>query len=682
MLKKYTFIASALLCAQITTASSQNPEITEVVSVATRAETAVSDIIGSVALLDEGTLNLVSHSHIQESLSRLAGVNLHRGNGQEYLPAVRSPVLTGAGGCGGFLMAEDGIPLRAAGFCNINELFEAHTEMAQRIEVLRGTGTALYGSNAMHGIINVVTPGISDQRRLALEVGADDYRRLKLHAGTDNLSVAVSLTHDGGYRDQSGFDQQKVSLRHSYAENDLTIDTGMTLTNLNQETAGFIVGLNAYEDRAQIKGNLNPEAYRDVKSARVWSRISRTLGDNSLVITPYLRDTKMDFLQHFLPGDPLEENGQQSAGVQLGYYGELSDGINLIAGIDAELTDAYLKQSQDSPTQGSPFLQATIPVGMHYDYQVDASMVAPFINLDWGYSQRLKLNAGLRFESVRYDYNNNMLAGRTAEDGTECGFGGCRYSRPESGKNSFDNWSSNLGASYVLSSNQDIYMRLAKGFRAPQAAELYRLQRAQQITDLESESIDSIELGLTGRYQQVSYKLAFYHMEKDQVIFRDSDFFNVSDGNTEHQGVELELDYRINQALTASLSATQARHTYLDSSLLDGVDIRGNDIDTAPRSFGSVRLAWTPNESQSLELEWQSMGSYYLDPENLHSYQGHDLMHLRGSLNLSPSMRLFANISNLTDKRYAERADYTGFTQERYFPGMPRTARIGIEMLW
>jgi len=682
MLKKYTFIASALLCAQITTASSQNPEITEVVSVATRAETAVSDIIGSVALLDERTLNLVSHSHIQESLSRLAGVNLHRGNGQEYLPAVRSPVLTGAGGCGGFLMAEDGIPLRAAGFCNINELFEAHTEMAQRIEVLRGTGTTLYGSNAMHGIINVVTPGISDQRRLALEVGADDYRRLKLHAGTDNLSVAASLTHDGGYRDQSGFDQQKVSLRHSYAENDLTIDTGMTLTNLNQETAGFIVGLNAYEDRAQIKGNLNPEAYRDVKSARVWSRISRTLGDNRLVITPYLRDTKMDFLQHFLPGDPLEENGQQSAGVQLGYYGELSDGINLIAGIDAELTDAYLKQSQDSPTQGSPFLQATIPVGMHYDYQVDASMVAPFINLDWGYSQRLKLNAGLRFESVRYDYNNNMLAGRTAEDGTECGFGGCRYSRPESGKNSFDNWSSNLGASYVLSSNQDIYMRLAKGFRAPQAAELYRLQRAQQITDLESESIDSIELGLTGRYQQVSYKLAFYHMEKDQVIFRDSDFFNVSDGNTEHQGVELELDYRINQALTASLSATQARHTYLDSSLLDGVDIRGNDIDTAPRSFGSVRLAWTPNESQSLELEWQSMGSYYLDPENLHSYQGHDLMHLRGSLNLSPAMRLFANISNLTDKRYAERADYTGFTQERYFPGMPRTARIGIEMLW
>ena len=111
---------------------------------------------------------------MQQALSRVAGVNLHRGNGQEYLPAMRSPVLTGAGGCGGFLMQEDGIALRAAGFCNINELFEANTEMAQRIEVLRGTGTVLHGSNAMHGVINIVTPAPSSGSKASLEIGADD----------------------------------------------------------------------------------------------------------------------------------------------------------------------------------------------------------------------------------------------------------------------------------------------------------------------------------------------------------------------------------------------------------------------------------------------------------------------------------------------------------------------------
>ncbi|MGB2155262.1 MAG: TonB-dependent receptor plug domain-containing protein, partial [Porticoccaceae bacterium] len=137
--------------------------IDEIVTVATRAEADLAEVIGSVSLVDEETLQTVSHAHIQQTLSRVPGVNLHRGNGQEYLPALRSPVLTGAGGCGGFLMQEDGIPLRAAGFCNINELFEANTEMAQRIEVLRGTGTVLHGSNAMHGVINIVTPEPSEQ---------------------------------------------------------------------------------------------------------------------------------------------------------------------------------------------------------------------------------------------------------------------------------------------------------------------------------------------------------------------------------------------------------------------------------------------------------------------------------------------------------------------------------------
>ena len=656
--------------------------IDEIVTVATRAEADLAEVIGSVSLVDEETLQTVSHAHIQQTLSRVPGVNLHRGNGQEYLPALRSPVLTGAGGCGGFLMQEDGIPLRAAGFCNINELFEANTEMAQRIEVLRGTGTVLHGSNAMHGVINIVTPEPSEQSSLGLELGANDYGRVKFKSGTETLGVAANFTRDGGYRDESGFDQQKVSLRHRYKSADLQVDSGLTVTNLNQETAGFIQGLDAYKDDSLVKKNLNPEAYRDVRSARVWSRLSKSEQDYQLIVTPYIRYSQMDFLQHFLPGDPLEENGQKSLGVQLGYYRTLTEGINVIAGFDMEMTDAYLEQSQDAPTLGSAFLQETIPQGQHYDYQVDASMVAPFLHLDWAANDQLSLGGGLRFESMSYDYHNNMLTGRTRDDGTECGRGGCRYSRPASGKDDFNNWSSNLGVQLKLSNSTSGFIRLARGFRAPQATELYRLQRAQQTADLESESIDSLEIGLAGNSDSLNYKIAAYHMNKDHVIFRDSSFFNVSDGETEHRGVELQLDYAINEQWELGLSATQARHTYRNSTVLGGVDIRGNDVDTAPRHFGSARLAFTPNARQSLELEWQSMGSYYLNPENLYRYEGHNILHLRAGWTLSESMRLYANISNLTDRHYAERADYTTFSQQRYFPGTPRTAQVGVEFSW
>ena len=656
--------------------------IDEIVTVATRAEADLAEVIGSVSVVDQETLKTVSHAHIQQALSRVAGVNLHRGNGQEYLPALRSPVLTGAGGCGGFLMQEDGIPLRAAGFCNINELFEAHTEMAQRIELLRGTGTVLHGSNAMHGVINIVTPEPSEQSSLGLELGANDYGRVKFTSGTETLGIAANVTRDGGYRDESGFDQQKVSLRHSYKSADLQVDSGLTLTNLNQETAGFIQGLDAYKDDSLVKKNLNPEAYRDVRSARVWSRISKSEQDYQLIATPYIRYSQMDFLQHFLPGDPLEENGQKSLGVQLGYYRTLTQAVNIIAGVDAEITDAYLEQSQDAPTRGSAFLQETIPEGQHYDYQVDASMVAPFLHLDWAVNDQLSLSGGLRFESMSYDYNNNMLTGRTRDDGTECGRGGCRYSRPASGKDDFNNWSSNLGAQLKLSNSTSGFIRLARGFRAPQATELYRLQRAQQTADLESESIDSLEIGLAGNSDSLNYKIAAYHMSKDHVIFRDSSFFNVSDGETEHRGVELELDYAINEQWELGLSATQARHTYRNSTVLGGVDIRGNDVDTAPRHFGSARLAFSPSARQSLELEWQSMGSYYLNPENLYRYEGHNILHLRAGWTLSKSIRLYANISNLTNRHYAERADYTTFSQQRYFPGTPRTAQVGVEFSW
>ena len=69
-----------------------------------RIETTTSRIAGNdnnvgyvVSSVTEETLNLLSFQHIQESLNYIAGAGVQRGNGQEYLPALRSPVLTGAG---------------------------------------------------------------------------------------------------------------------------------------------------------------------------------------------------------------------------------------------------------------------------------------------------------------------------------------------------------------------------------------------------------------------------------------------------------------------------------------------------------------------------------------------------------------------------------------------------------
>jgi len=191
-----------------------------------RIETTSSRIQGqitatgyAVSSISEEALSMLSFQHIQESLNYIAGAGVQRGNGQEYLPALRSPVLTGAGACGGILAAEDGIPLRAAGFCNINELFEAHGEVAERIDVIKGPASALYGSNAIHGVINVITPDTTQGTgQLALDYGSYGFHRAKLQQGKDfgssGVGIAASLTRDTGYRNDEGVDQEKVSLRH------------------------------------------------------------------------------------------------------------------------------------------------------------------------------------------------------------------------------------------------------------------------------------------------------------------------------------------------------------------------------------------------------------------------------------------------------------------------------------
>lgn len=683
-----------IFCASAVIAEQQDEKIIDdktIVVISTRIASDADSHIGNVDKLSDEEIKQVAHVHIQELLQRVPGVNLQRGNGQEYLPAIRSPVLTGAGACGGFLMTEDNIPLRASGFCNVNELFEAHTEQAESIEVIRGPGSAYYGSNALHGIVNIITADVPDTKRsrFSFEAGSYDFARLKTSAGNSTIdsendlsgyNLALTVSHDGGYRDDSGYEQHKFTGRHLFSNQELTINSGLTITNLDQQTAGFIIGRDSYKDSQLARGNLNPEAFRKAESLRLWSRFEfQSTETDQLVITPYIRLTDMSFRQHFLPGKPLEENGQQSVGLQSAYYLGLAESFQLSIGIDGEISDGFLKQTQQSPTEGSAFLQATIPAGKHYDYDVNASMIASFIHVDWQFLARWQLTAGIRFEHMSYDYDNQMLSGRTTDDGTECGFGGCRYSRPEDRKDSFDNWAPKVGISYLLPNEALLFANLSRGFRAPQATELYRLQREQTVADLDSVKLDSFEFGLRGALSQLSYELVYYQMDKENVIFRDSDFFNISNGKTEHQGLEGRIDYLINENFSIAVNSTVAEHQYASNQFLGDININGNQIDTAPKHFSNAQIKWQPSDKLEIELEWLHQGAYYMDAENLHRYSGHRLVNLRANWKLNNRWNVFARINNLLDKKYAERADYTFFTEERYFPGMPLSLFVGFE---
>lgn len=655
----------------------------EVFSTNRRTE-GLADVNAAVSVIGEEELDLIAHTHYQEALARIPGVSGNRNNGQESLMAIRSPVLTGNGACGAFLVAENGIPVRSAGFCNVNEMFDTHSENAAGIEVVRGPGSVFWGSNALHGLVNVVLPSPGDVGEFTLEGGPRGSSRIKASYGQDYGNFAQSLyitgVNEEGYRDDSGVDQQKVSWLYEYTlDNGIKMDGGFSYLNLNQETAGYVVGDGGYKDTTMRDTNPNPEAYRDSVNSRIWTRFTMESGDWEYVLTPYFREVNMNFIQHFLPGTPIEDTEHRSLGFQFAAYRDLGNDSTFSYGLDVESTDGNLFQSQPNPTQGSFFLRNSIPQGAHYDYEVEARQIALFANYETALSDNWRLSIGARAEKMEYDYDNKMLDGRTNDQGVACRFG-CRYSRPGDRNDTFEDISPKIGLSYQLNNNNSLQLRAQRGIRAPQATELYRLQGSQTVADLDSVELDSYEFAFQGANSNLDYSVTGYFMQKENEILRDSSRTNLNGSDTEHVGVEVSAGYNLSDNLSLRGVINYAHHTYENDLISGGQNINGNRIDTAPDTFGNIRLSYRANGNLRTELEWAHMGEYYTNPENTAGYGGHDLVNLRTQYTVNDDLSLYVNIMNLTDQKYAERADWTTFTGDRYFPGEP--ARIFAGFTW
>ena len=662
----------------------------EVVVTARRQAVPALETPLSIGRVGADDIGLVGATHGSEVLNRVPGAMVQRGSGQESLTAIRSPVLTGAGSCGGFLFLENGVPVRPVGFCNVNGMLEINTEQAEAIEVLRGTGSALYGSNAVHGTINALQAAPDARPPLALGFGAgpDGYGRLAVvgarTGGRLDAGVAAFYARDGGWRDASGFEEAKLNATLVHGDEPGTATRiDLAATHLDQETAGFILGRGAYRDEALSETNPNPEAYRDARAVRLTALVQpRVALPARLELRPYARSSRMDFLQHFLLGQPVERNGQDSLGLMSTLDWTLGERTSLVTGLDLEWAQSFLLERQDGPTtDGSPEANAVRPAGRHYDYEVTSNVVALYAQLERALGAGVTLGAGLRLEHVAYDYDNRMIAGNTDENGVPCGPTGCLYSRPADRDDTFSNAAPKLSLRWNPHDALMLFASASRGFRPPEMTELYRLQRSQSAATLDSEGIDALELGVKGGRGPWRLDLVAFDMRKRDVILRDSNGFYVSEGRTSHRGVEVQAAWQPRAQWQATLGGTFARHRYEFSKQVEGGEkiVRGNDVDTAPRELLRAALQWRPGERVAAEAEWLAVGDYFVDAGNRHRYPGHELLNLRASWAIGSRWSAALRLNNALDRRYADRADFA-FGDYRYFPGRPRS--LFVEFDW
>ena len=616
----------------------------------------------------------VDADHISELLNRGAGVNFHRGNGVEFLAAIRSPVLTGGAGAGSFLYLEDGISIRSPGFSNVNGLTEGFYEAADSIELVKGPGSALYGSNAVHGLVNIASP-IPGSSRDFVRVSGGSHGFTQLQGGKNfvnrdrDIRVDALIARDDGWRSDSGFDQQKFKLQRQVENKGISQRTVLDAFNLEQNTAGFAQGEDAYRIASLAEGNTEPDAFRRWHSFRLHHRVaSDPNAEQSWVFTPYVRHNQMKFRLHFLPGEALEENQHDSIGLQTSRYLKIG-AQNIIYGVDTEITDGELYVFQENPDAGFGLVY---PQGVHYDYKVLAKTLSGFVQNRTELSGSTTLELGLRLEYVHYDYDNRA---DTAVIG--------RIKRIADRRDDFTLLTPKLSLSQKTPLGAFTF-KASRGERAPQTTDLYRIQINQEGGDAEVETIDSLEIQHLYQLNSFVSQLNVFWMQKDNFFFRDADGFNVSNGKTKHQGGELKLDYQVTERISFIGDATYAKHQYdFDKEVLsipaetESVT-RGDDIDSAPRKLANLRLKYAGDKT-SHNLEWRYVGPYYMDASNQNRYPGHQVLVYRGSAQLTDKTKLFWRVNNLTNARYPERADFA-FGNERYFPGERIAGFIGLDL--
>ena len=628
---------------------------------------------GAISILDADTIASVAADHPAEVLNTLPGVNIHTNSGQEHLIAIRSPVLTGGAGQGSFLILENGVPTRSPAFGNVNSLLEPHHETAEAIEVVRGPGSAKYGSNAVHGLINVI---LTDPSGEPLRQANASYGSLGRYKGDLIYDqgylgrASLSVQKDTGWRDNTGLFQLKGSgvVETVYAGWNVT--AWGSAAHLEQETADFIQGPDAFEDRDIAKANDDPLAYRDAWAARGAIRLEREVANGTLTLTPFGRVQQMDFRQHFLPYRGFEKNGHTGIGVMSRFEREASDTVTWRIGADVDLASGYLRETQPAPFGFFPG-DTRFPVGIHYDYSVDTIVGALWGEIDWDVSDKLTVLAGLRGEAHAYDYTTDAPVGING-----------RFNVPADRTDDFDFVTPKLGLVYEASDAVSLYANYARGSRAPQASDLYRLQSQQGTAEAEVETLDSFEIGARGALAGGAFvfDVAAYTADKDNFFFRDSDGLNVTDGSTRHQGIEFAASWQISDQfiLGGNVSWSDQIYTF-DRIVGNGSEIilDGNKVDTAPEWLGNASLTWLPYDKVSFELSANYVGEYFTNPANTQDYDGHLVGNLRAAYDVSDALETYVIVRNLTDEKYADRADFA-FGNQRFFPGEPLNVTVGL----
>ena len=634
-------------------------------------------------------INVISKTQINDAkatrldllINKVPGAFMIDLGNEQHSMSVRQPL----GYNSLFLYLEDGIPIRTVGDFNHNALIEINQASLQRIEVIKGPASSLYGSEAVGGALNFITqsptPFLSG--KVQAEAGSRGYKRTDF--SISNTYKKLGLYAGGYYASQrksiaehNNFNKIALTLRADYSFNDqLKLVTVADYINYKTDQKG---GLDSAHFYGKDYSSFYRFTYRKVNALRLRSTLTKDWNKNEkTTFTLFYRNSSIGQNPFYyisdISGNPSKSRGQINTDA-FNSYGAVAQHlkkfktINLkwITGASADYSPAtYLaKFINIDKDANNVYTQYHVTDSLLTDYKVDLLNTAVYTQLEYSPVNKLRIVAAARYDRLDYQFDNYLLPGA--------------YTGAADASNHFDHFTPKIGLTYDFGNNKGMYVNYSVGFAPPNITDLYG---GVQVPVLKPSSYNNYEIGgwLAFAQNKGYAEASLYRLDgKNEIVntrLPDGSYQNENAGITRHKGIEMNIKYAPITDINFRVGGTVAKHTYIDY-IQQGKSFSGNYMAQSPSYIVNGEITYKPGYLKGFRigLECQSLGSYFTDPQNTSKYNGFTAFNARAGYAFK-RFETWINCINLTNKNYAVTVEKSVYGTS-YRPAQLRAINVGL----
>lgn len=613
------------------------------------------DVVPAAAFRDTPVQN------IKDILEYVPGVITQHRMGDDARLSIRGSGLSRAYGNRGILLLIDGIPLNTSD--GLMDLFEIDPSAYAHVEVFKGANALRYGSNALGGAINLVTPTGADASPLTARIDGGSFGYIKGQASTGGVSgsldwfATVSAQRIDGYRDHSDGDAIRGNLNIGYkiAPN---IDTRFYVygATTNQRIPGEV-------SKAQALGaprSANPvwvtqDQQRNVDSIRIANKTTLRWGETSVDLGVFYnnRHVKHPIFQWL--DFTVDDYGGFARLVDERSLGDMRNRLILGANLQKGTIDTEQFVNLPGAVKGALAASMVDKSSNLSLYAEDSLYVGP----------DLALIGGVQYLHAVRDRRDRFLA-----------------NGDQSGRKEYDLWSPRIGLLWHAGANAQLFGNISRSAEVPS-------YDANVITaaNLKPQRATTYEIGTRGRSGGIGWDVSVYRSElRDELQCLTTGPYSacsiINAGRTVHQGVEAGLDGTVPVSQSGDRIAFTAAYT-LNDFFFDGDATYGdNRLPGVPEHYVRAELLYRHASGfyAGPNIEW-SPRSYFADNANSLSVDPFALLNLKAGFDTSKGWAFYIEGRNLTDKRYISTvavAGTAGTGAELFNPGIGRAVFAGI----